>query len=249
VYATGAGALLGGLFLAVLLWPPTAAALKGTLDLQVARPKGDAKSARLMRLAEALPLRPGHDFVRIEAGLNRQAFVYLVWVDAAATVTLVYPSEEQRKKRQEPPIKELFWPSRVGSAKLDPGPGGTETLILLARDRPLPADLDVPALFKGLRVPASKPSRGSDNASDRATAASPMPFRGPTWFENGRLVPDETDSLAFRTRPRGAPREGESLPIAEEDLVLQFQALVCTRVKDLFSYSRAVSFSTAGDEH
>jgi hypothetical protein len=205
--------------------------LKGHLDVLVAR--GPEGHQRYLHLDDpgALPLRPLQDYVRIEARLNRPAFLYLVWVDTEGKASLIHPWDEEQDRRpeDEQPLQELFWPSPQTASKLGGGPAGTESLILLARDERLPAEVDVTEMFGAPRRQRSLHEREA------------------AWFEDGLLVQGEgaRPAIGFegnRTRPRRAEQA------ALDDPVLQTQALLRTgRLKGLFPYSRAVCFSSAGD--
>ena len=175
---------------------------------------------------EALPLRLGADYVRIEAKLNRPAYVYIVWVDTDGKVDLVYPWDEVNKCRlpDEQPVEELFWPSEQAGGFLNDGPAGTSTLLLLARDDKLPEDADIAPLFGKLEPQKS---------FQRREAA---------WFENGALVQGEKQFAAINfPADRGVTGERRA---AIDDPVMHVQMLLRTTLKQRFAYSRAVCFSS-----
>jgi tRNA A-37 threonylcarbamoyl transferase component Bud32 len=209
---------------------PVPMTLHGSLDVVVARgPQGKRRYLRLND-PEALPLRPGTDHVRIEARLNRPAYLYVVWVDTDGKASLLHPWDEDRQRRppDEKPLAELFWPSALTAAMLGSGPAGTESLLLLVREQKLPDDVDIAKLFEGL--PPQK-------SLHRREAA---------WFENGLLVQGDRDRTAVNfDAERARPLLGQQVMI--DDPVLQTQALLRTRVKEFFPYSRAVCFSNVGD--
>jgi serine/threonine protein kinase len=203
--------------------------LKGYLDMVVARgPKGEQEYLQLGDPG-VLPLQPGRDYARIEARLNRPAYLYLVWVDTAGKASLIHPWDEQRNRRpeDEQPLQELFWPSPQTAAKLGGGPAGTESL-LLAREQKLPRNVDIEKLFAGLPPQTSRHRREV------------------AWFEDGFLVRGEKGHGAINfDEERGRPLTSEQVILG--DPVLQTQALWRTRLKGKFAYCRAVCFSTAGD--
>jgi hypothetical protein len=87
------------------------------------------------------------------------------------------------------------------------------------RDEPLPAGTDLGRLFAGLQQQAAPALRAA------------------AWFENGELVkgePDRSSSPDF------------TKPTRSDDPVLRTQALLQTKLKDLFVYTRAVSFAYEG---
>lgn len=173
----------------------------------------------------ALPMAPG-DWLRIDVSLNRPAYCYVVWIDTEGRVTPLYPwldDDWTQRPKTETPQDRLILPDQPGgglaAAPLGPGPAGMETLLLLTRDDPLPVEFDLAGLIG--QFPPQK---------------APNP-RAAAWFENGVLVTKEVD--------RGPIRLDQARTI--DNPVLQTQALLRTKLGDLFSYTRAVSFSNRGD--
>jgi hypothetical protein len=170
----------------------------------------------------ALPLAPG-DYLRVEVRLTRPAYPYVVWIDTEGKASPFYPWQEQdwaRRPEREQPITRLSLPeSDNGIAPLDGGPAGVETLLLLARDEPLPAGVELAGLFGQLP---------KQTATDLRTAA---------WFENGKPVRDDAD--------RGPIRLDKAVEV--NNPVMRTQALLRDRLKELFPYTRAVSFGNKGE--
>jgi serine/threonine protein kinase len=213
------------------LQQPALAPLKGSVDVVVARgPQGNRRYLHL-KDPEALPLQPGSDHLRIEAHLNRPGYLYLVWVDTEGKASLIYPRDKKRRQSpdNEEPVQDLFLPSALAASPVGGGPAGTETLLLLAREEPLPRDVDIGSLFADLRPQASRYPREA------------------AWFENGKLVRNEMDRGPINFADRGRPLDDEHLQIPIDEPVLQVQALLQTRLRALFPYSRAVCFTNAGD--
>jgi hypothetical protein len=210
--------------------PVPAAPLKGDLDLfvwesQSPNPEKFVAAGRRqgLRLHQAVPLSP-RDWLRIEARVNRPAYLYLVWIDTEGKSTPIYPWQEAWEKRlPERPRERLSLPERPGDvAPVAPGPAGIETLLLLVRETRL-SDAEhaaLPALFAGLPWP---------EAADVRAAA---------WFENGELL------TADREPDRGPVRIGKAQAGGEP--VLRLQALLQTQLRPLFGYSRAVCFGNTG---
>jgi serine/threonine-protein kinase len=193
--------------------------LKGELDAEVTRP-GDA-DRQMLRLSNraARPLRPG-DEVRVWVKLNRPAYCYVLWVGADGNVGPVYPwlKGDWGRRGPEEPERELHLPQKDGQWKWWPmgdGPGGLETLVLLARDEPLPSEADLKKELAGLgRHPLADPEGLSV-----------------AWFENGALVRDEPLRAPILTDVR----DGSS-PLERVNREVQ------RRVGRYFTYSRAVTF-------
>lgn len=170
-----------------------------------------------MREPGALPLQEG-DQIRIQASLSRPAYVYLVWIDSEGIATPIYPwtigkwnelpKVESRKSELSLPAAGEGWPMR--------GSTGMETLVLLARDTPLPRDLDLAALFVDL------PRQEMQDA------------RSLVWFINGQTLTQKVDA-----------KRGPSFfdPQKLNDPVLQTQRQLGERLKSHFSTIRAASFA------
>jgi hypothetical protein len=227
-----AACLIGGVALAVWLRPrgpgpsnPEAAPLKGAIDVAVWE-KGNPLRQRLrLHQPRALPLKAG-DLLQINVTLNRPAYVYVVWLDAHGKATPIYPwRDEDWNDRPEAEEKRdrLTLPEGpdVDVAPLPPGASGVESLLLLARDEPLPRSENLAGLFAGLPEQTGLP------ADARAAA----------WFENGELLRNEAD--------RSPIQIGKARP--SDDPVLRTQALLRGKLKPLFPYSRAVCFGFKGN--
>jgi serine/threonine protein kinase len=206
-------------------------ALKGSLDVLVARgPVGNQQYYQLSD-PDVLPLRAGEDYVRITAKLNRPAYLYLVWVNTEGKADLIHPWDDKANRRpaDEQPLQELSLPSAESAAKLGRCLPGTESLLLLARDTKLPANEDLEKLFAGL------PAQTSQHRREAA------------WFENGRPVQGEEGHAAINFGDRAKPLFNKE-HVRIEDPVIRVQALLQTpRLRELFPYSRGVCFSNRGD--
>jgi Domain of unknown function (DUF4384) len=118
----------------------------------------------------ALPLRPG-DQIRVEARLNRPAYAYLVWIDSQGVAWPVYPwtpGDWTSRPPREMPVERLALPEVADDGWPMHGPRGMETLLLLARDKPLPADVRLDVLLAGL---------------PKQLCQDPQAL---AWFDNGR---------------------------------------------------------------
>lgn len=202
--------------------PEFAGPLHGAIDVQVWRKGETDRPGMRLNNPAALPLAPG-DYLRIEVELTRPTYAYIVWVDTEGKTTPLYPwadSDWHSRPNEERPVRRLSLPETDNAmAPLGGGPAGIETLLLLARDEPLPPDANVAGLFAGLPV---------QKAFDPRVAA---------WFENGSLVRNERD--------RGPIRLDQAKE--SDDPVLCTQSLLKTRLNSLFPYTRGVSFANRGD--
>jgi hypothetical protein len=121
--------------------------LLANLDVMVVRPGMRRWLSQSSRKSELLPVRVG-DLIRIEVGLNRPAYVYLVWISANHPPLAIYPWEEadwDKRKTLDVPVsrlelpeadEQIGWPVERHSCEL-------ETVLLLVRDEPLPKRLDL----------------------------------------------------------------------------------------------------------
>jgi hypothetical protein len=189
-------ALVGIGFVAVLFWllhgspepgpqpasrpaPALQSPFQGWIDILVSEPNN--KKRQLLRLhePEARPLRPG-DEVRVEVGLKeRPGYVYVLWIDAKGKVIPIYPwlqyDWSMRPAQEQPVSGRLLLPEDGTVYPIEPTPEGLETLLMLVRDTPLPADADVPGLLGDL---------GAQSSTDREYVR---------WFENYQVVTSEPD--------------------------------------------------------
>jgi serine/threonine protein kinase len=205
--------------------PTPPPALKGRIDFRIWGDPMD-RLRRDVRLTDpgALPLRPG-DQVRFEAELNRPAYLYVLLIDTEGKVEPMYPWNHghwSERPAGEQPRDRLSLPEEPapdggpGGWEVLKGPPGMETVILLARDSPWPADVDLRTLLN--KLPAQKEQTR----------------RSAVWFENGDVVREGTErSFNFDVR-------------RIDDPVLQTQAILRERLGPWVTYSRAVSYANRG---
>jgi serine/threonine protein kinase len=193
--------------------------LKGDLDVLVTEPGNPARQGLRLHQEKALPLKAG-DRLRVEAKLNRPAYLYLVWLDSQGKATPQYPWRDNNwhnRPAEEHQRDHLILEDESG---LGNGPSGIECLVLLVRETPLPAAVDVAGLFGGLPRQRGTPR-----------------LRAAAWFENGELASDSPQRAAMQVvRVK-----------QEEDPVVQTQALLRGKLGTVFDYTRAVCFSFQGE--
>src|SRR5207244_4000233 len=99
------------------------------------------------------------------------------WIDTAGQAAPVYPWKPghwETRPAAEQPIKELRRPTEEGVYwPMKQGRPGMETLLLLVRDTPWPADVDLPGLLADL----------PEQTFQHGAAA--------VWFENWQVVRDD----------------------------------------------------------
>jgi tRNA A-37 threonylcarbamoyl transferase component Bud32 len=197
--------------------------LKGFLDLEMTRPGDPVR--QMIRLGDpaARPLKVG-DQVRILVDLNRRAYLYVLWIDTRGEVKPVYPwiEGEWSQRAPEKPVARLRLPEAEGGWgwwEVEPGPAGLETLVLLARETPLPAHVDLAAELADL---------GEQPPADREGLSV-------AWFENGEVVRDEPTRAANLKAVQGSVSPLERV-----------NAEVQRRVGGHFTYTRAVTFGNLG---
>jgi len=202
--------------------PPAAAPLSGTIDVLVWSPQDKSRQGLAIGRPGALPLRAG-DQVRVEARLTRLAYAYIVWIDSQGKVSPVYPWKPgywTERPREESPAERIGVPEAVDQWwPMQPGPSGTETVLLLARETPLGSEVGLEQLLSGL---PRQPRQHAEAA---------------VWFVNGQ-------SLTAAEDPTRAPKFGEAHQV--DNAVLQTQRLLQQRLGKHFAVTCAVSFSVDG---
>lgn len=201
--------------------PPSEApqAWSGWIDVRIWEPGNPRRHGIRLNQLGALPLKAG-DQVRIEGEVNRPAYLYVLWIDSTGKVWPVYPWLAGRWDRpaQEQPIQRLSLPSQPDEGwPIEAGPAGMNTLVMLARETPLSADVDLAGLLAGLPVQTAQHMQAA------------------LWFENGEVVRKE----ALR-----APNFFN--PQLIDDPVLRTLNILKQRLEPHFRYSRAVSFADQG---
>jgi tRNA A-37 threonylcarbamoyl transferase component Bud32 len=132
--------LLAALLAAVLFRSPGPTPLQLQLSLQ-AKKMGQN---RLVSLDEpnVLPLQAG-DALRIEARTARPAYFYVLNMDAEGKVWPMYPWRNDNWDDVPDEKPRTFFcipdPGQGDASKLDPGPSGIESVVVLARETPLTA--------------------------------------------------------------------------------------------------------------
>jgi hypothetical protein len=215
----------------VPITPSAVPPLRGWIDVRVWKRAGHTGPDHFLPgrfLGEGvLPLQGG-DEVRVEAQLNRPAYLYVVWIDSLGEPQPIYPWKTGPKVPKDqwwtlPPVEHkvdrLSLPDTPGArwAMKREDPRGMETLLLLARATPWPRDVDLWVLL-----------------ADLPPAEVQHP-EAAVWFCNWQVVFDE-------------PGRGPNLFDVQRphDPVIQTQEILRRRLGQYCAYSRAVSFANAG---
>ncbi len=205
-------------------WQAQPEPLKGVLHLRIDDPANPDRRNLWLDQSGVLPLKAGDRF-RIEARLNRRAYVYLIWVGSDGKVSPIYPWKpghwDTRPEREER-IDRLDLPAEADKAwEIPTGSPGIETLVLLIREEsPLPRR-DGECLAKLL--------------SDARVSSSVL-IKQAVWLENGReitLDPQGRASPSTKTRK-------------SDDPVLRIRRLLSDNVLPLGDYYQAIVFPCQG---
>jgi hypothetical protein len=205
-----------------------AAPLHGSIHLRIDDPANPRRRSLQLDQLGDLPLK-ARDRFRIEARLNRKAYLYVLWLGSDGKVAPIYPWKDQdwttRPAREEKlenldPLEVV-----VDTFSLPPAAPGLETLVLLAReDSPLP--------------------RGADTTLERdligtRTTWLPDGKNAAIWLENGR---------AFSFDAKGNDREMSGLTTHKsDDPVLRIRQLLKEKLSNLGAYHRAVIVPNRGN--
>src|SRR5262249_47437187 len=137
---------------------PTAAPThKGWIDVRVwKRERLEALEGLRLSHLDALPLE-ADDEIRIEAELDRPAYLYVIWIDSEGIAPPVYPwrpGHWEDSPTQEQPTPRLSLPRTVSNRyPISAAEPGMETLVLLVRESPWPREVDLRPLLAGLPQP------------------------------------------------------------------------------------------------
>jgi hypothetical protein len=176
--AVGAAIVVGGASVWSIYRSSVVPPLSGTLDLRRETPaEGDRAALVTLGQSPAEFTVSSGDVVQVSAQLNRPAFVYLLWIEADGNVLPVYPwtDLDWDNRPVAPSAADEVWRPEGDRGWMVDGPAGVETVVLLARDRPLPAEVDFRQLLAGL--PALDVSPEVRLRGPRHDPAGPRPMR------------------------------------------------------------------------
>jgi hypothetical protein len=203
---------------------PDSTALKGSIDVVVFDPDDPQRQNVRLNAPGVLPLKPGDRFA-VEAEMKPPAYLYILWIDADGSVDPVYPWKPghwEERPTEEKPVGRLRVPEAAdrpfgGTFGIKESVQGMETLVLLARETPLPPGVDLKAELGDVRPQTLRTLRST------------------AWFENGAVVKNEPGRSAVNW-------DDEKI----NDPVWATQEQIRAKLGRLFPYTRAVSFAVRG---
>jgi eukaryotic-like serine/threonine-protein kinase len=187
--------------------PLAAGALAGELIVRVRSKTGNFERELKVGDPSGLPLLAG-EHVHLEARLNQPAYMYLLWLDGQGQVSLLYPRNDGKFGSQpsDGSARDIVHsPAALDEWHPMKGPGGLETVLLLARRTPLPPGRDLAGLVGPLPPSPLRPDlvfaaggldEGQPNESLRVE-----PVRG--IGENADRLDDPLLRLMERMRTQG----------------------------------------------
>ena len=192
--------------------------LSGKVDIRIWDPKDAERRGLSLSDPQALPLHSG-DEIRVEATLNRPAYLYLVWIAPDGAATPVYPWKNgkwESKPVPEPRVAQVSLPDPIDEGWPIAGGPGMETLVMLARDQPLNPGVPMKDFFAAL---GAQPIQNA---------------RSLVWLDEGEVPREKTRAPQFFE------------PKKLDDPLLRSQRVLSDRLKPLFPLIRAVSFANKG---
>jgi hypothetical protein len=198
--------------------------LRGVLHLRIDDPANPGRRNLRLDQPKVLPLKAGDRF-RIEARLNRPAYLYLFWIGYDGKVSPIYPWKPGRwdaRPEREAKTDRLDLPANADKAwEIPTGSPGVETLLLLVREEsPLPRreEENLGRLLSDTRISSS------------------VLIKEAVWLENGREI--------------ALDPQGRALPSIKtrksDDPVLRIRRLLSDKVQPLGDYHMAIVFPNQG---
>jgi tRNA A-37 threonylcarbamoyl transferase component Bud32 len=229
IFATAA--LITAAFLGLAAWlfvaiiRPAATTVPLTGELNVLIWSEDKRGLRVQDWG-ALPVR-NKEQVQVEVRLSRPAYPYVLWLDSEGVVTPLYPWNDGKDivykdlstaLPNKPAVADVRSPGVLDHGWKVGGKTGLDTILLLARDTPLPADVSL---------------------ADLVGRLLPTKYHNPhEWAVRGS---DADQPIGFVNR--GADRAPEEEAARIDDPLLQVMA----RLREHFEVIRAVRFAHEGD--
>ncbi|MGL4549648.1 MAG: protein kinase domain-containing protein, partial [Gemmataceae bacterium] len=169
-------------------------------------PTSPHRKGRSITEPGVLPLRAG-ELVRFELDLNRRGHVYILWIDGRGKIDPFYPWDRDDPRALfkpapvRPPIDRVAMPPEDDAGYPIEGESGLETVLVMVRGTPLPADVKLGEVIGP--VPAS-PLRDAGEAAMRGWNGKDEipPFdlkRGPA--KEAKAIDEPVLRLIAKVRP------------------------------------------------
>lgn len=192
-----------------------------SVELMLSQPDNETRRWLNLHYSSGRPVK-AEDRVHVEARLDEAAYIYMLWIDSAGALLPLYPwqpGDWNSRPSDESPTDQISLPtSAIEPLPLSPEPG-METLIMLVRQSPLEADVDL------LKTLGTLPRQTAQQAGSRIE------------FVNGQIVTE----LQY---PGRGPKRFD--PSKIDDPVLTTQRLVQDKLAEQFSFIHSISFANQG---
>jgi predicted Ser/Thr protein kinase len=201
---------------------PAPGALEGDLTVRVWSEAGGKRGLKIDEPG-ALPLLAGEK-VHLQAQVNQPAHLYLFWLDSQGHVSLLYPRDDGKfgsRPSGDSARETVHSPEALDEGHRMSGPGGLETVLLLARRTPLPAGTDLAGLIGPL---PSSPLRDVQEVAVRG-------------FDEGQLI-----GALRLVQHRGIDEQADKI----DDPLLQLMERL--RTQNDFVVIKAVRFAYQGEQ-
>ncbi len=185
--------------------------LTGELTVSVWSPEGGEKKGwKVQEMTRGAVPVLNREQIHLEARLNRPAHVYLIWVDSEGVPVPIYPWNRGTRLEigdlavpppQTEPEQIVHSPGETARGWPMEGPNGLETVLLLARSDPLPADVNLAKVLGKLKpAPLVDPREVVVRGFDRD-----RPIKGGDWHRRPGQQATEIDDALLQMMGRLQP--------------------------------------------
>ncbi len=220
---------------------PPKVPLNGDFKLTVYSKTDKNRQGRVLSDASILPLRSG-ELIQFHAELNRPAHVYVLWIEGSTgDIDPFYPwdrHDPDALKKEAPPVPKtarVRMPPQLDHGFPMQGDSGLETVILMARETPLPPNVHLGEVLGPIpKAPLNEPGEFVMRGVNRVDPnAKDGPTRGAKEFDIGDGL--RGVELPPFNRMRGAGKDPEAI----DEPVLRLMR----KVSKHFDVVRAVRFA------